>query len=182
MMGDRGAATQLAAKALRISSPAARGNAIVAAFIALPPVSASEWSVRAEQAFGGAAQTSIRNFALSYALLMNSEFKPAQLLLKQTFDSGLPSADEGLPVVLAWTLIETGKPQDAAPLLKFNPIANANGLTPYASLYLPRIFYLRGALAEKEGRTSDAAAEFKKFLALSGDTPLIWGEEKKARR
>jgi tetratricopeptide (TPR) repeat protein len=182
MMGDRGAATQLAAKAVRIASPAARGNAIVAAFLALPPVSASEWSVRAEQAFGGAAQTSIRNFALSYALLMNSEFKPAQLLLKQTWDNGTPAADEGLPVVLAWTLLETGKPQEAAPLLKFNPVVNANGLTPYAAIYLPRIFYLRGVIAEKEGRSSDAAAEVKKFLALSGDAPLIWGEEKKATR
>jgi hypothetical protein len=113
---------------------------------------------------------------------MNSDFKPAQLLLKQTWESGAPTADEGLPVVLAWTLLETGKAQDAAPLLKFNPVANANGLTPYASLYIPRIFYLRGVLAEKEGRTSDATAEFKKFLTFSGDMPLIWGEEKKARR
>ncbi|HXA51958.1 MAG TPA: hypothetical protein VNV86_16695, partial [Candidatus Acidoferrum sp.] len=40
MLGDRAAAKQLAEKAVRISSPAARGNAIVAAFLALPPVAA----------------------------------------------------------------------------------------------------------------------------------------------
>ena len=182
VMGDRTAAQQLAAKSVRIASPAARGNGIVAGFLALPPASASEWSVRAEQAFGGAEQTSIRNFALSYALLVNSEFKAAQLLLKQSWEGGGPVVDEGLPVMLAWSLLEDGKPQEAAPLLRFNPVANANGLTPYATFYLPRIFYLRGVLAEKEGRTSDAAAEFKRFLALSGDTPFLWGEEKKARR
>jgi len=182
ILGDRTAAQQLAAKSVRIASPAARGNGIVAGFLAMPPASASEWSVRAEQAFGGPQQTSIRNFALSYALLVNSEFKPAQLLLKQSWEGGGPVVDEGLPVVLAWSLLEDGKAQEAAPLLRFNPVANANGLTPYATFYLPRIFYLRGLLAEKEGRTSDAAAEYKRFLTLSGDTPFIWGEEKKARR
>ncbi len=59
---------------------------------------------------------------------------------------------------------------------------SANGLTPYTSFYLPRLFYLRGVLAEKEGRADAARAEFKKFLDLSGGVPLIWGEEKKAGR
>jgi tetratricopeptide (TPR) repeat protein len=182
MLGDRAAAGQLAAEGIRVASPQARGNAFVSAFLAMPAASASEWSVRAERAFTGPNAAGIRDFALSYALLVNGEFQAAQLLLKQTWESGAPAADEGLPVILAWTLIETGKPQEAAPLLQFNPVANANGLTPYASFYLPRIFYLRGVLAKKEGRTTDADAEFKKFLALSGDAPLVWGEEKKAQR
>ena len=181
MTGDRTTASQLAAKAVRVGSPAARGNALVAAFLAQPPASSSEWTVRAEQAFGGPAQNNIRNFALSYALLVNSEFHPAYLLLKQTWDSGGAIADEGLPVMIAWTLLEDNRPQEAASYLKLNPLPNANGLTPYAAFYLPRIFYLRGVLAQKEGRTADAAAEFKKFLTFSGDLPLIWGEEKKAR-
>ena len=180
MTGNRDAAAKLAADGLRIGTPAARGNAAVAAFLALPPASPSEWSVRAERQFGGPGQNNIRNFALSYALLVNSAFQPAGLLLKQIWESGLPIADEGMPVLLAWTYIKTGKPQEAAPLLRFNPVPNANGLTPYATFYFPRIFYLRGLLAQKEGRTADAAAEFKKFLALSGDTPLIWGEAKDA--
>ena len=53
-------------------------------------------------------------------------------------------------------------------------------MTPYTSFYLPRLFYLRGALAEKEGRGDVARAELKKFLDLSGGVPLIWGEEKRA--
>lgn len=182
MLGDRTAAQQLSGKGIRIASPQARGNAFVSAFLAMPAAGPSEWSVRAERAFAGPNAAGIRDFALAYALLVNSEFQAAQLLLKQTWESGTPAADEGLPVMLAWTLLETGKPQEAAPLLRFNPVANANGLTPYASFYLPRIFYLRGVLAQKEGRTSDADAEFKKFLTLSGDVPLVWGEEKKAHR
>jgi tetratricopeptide (TPR) repeat protein len=182
MMGDRPAAQQLAAKAASLASPAARGNAIVTAFLALPPASASEWTVRAEQQFGGPGQTNIKNFALAYALLVNREFQAAQLLFKQMWESGSPVADEGLPLMLAWCYLETGKPKEAAPLLRFNPVPNTAGLTPYVPFYLPRLFYLRGMLAEKEGRTGDAAAEFKKFLALSGSVPLLWGEEQKARQ
>ena len=182
MLGDRAAATQLSAKAVRISGPVSRGNAMVAAFLAMPPASSSEWSVRAEQTFGGPGQNSIRSFALGYALLVNREFQPAQLVFKEMWDSGAPIADEGMPVMLAWTLIETGKRQDAAPLLRFNPLPSANGLTPYVAFYLPRIFYLRAKLAEKDGRSADASAEFRKFLALSGNTPLIWGELEKAHQ
>jgi hypothetical protein len=162
-----------------VGSPTSRGNAIVAAFLAMPPAPASEWSVRAERQFGGANQTQIRNFALAYALLVNKEFGAAQLLFKQMWESGTPVADEGMPLMLAWCYLETGKVKEAAPLLRFNPIPNINGLSPYAAFYLPRVFYLRGLLAQKEG--GDARTEYKKFLALSGDLPLIWGEEKKAR-
>ena len=52
-------------------------------------------------------------------------------------------------------------------------------MTPYTCFYLPRIFYLRGLLASKEGRKDDARGYYEKFLALSGPDPLIWGEEKK---
>jgi tetratricopeptide (TPR) repeat protein len=181
MLGDRAAASQLAMKAVRIGSPAARGNAIVAAFLTLPPASGSEWSVRAEQQFGGPGQTQIKNFALAYALLVNKDFPAAQLLFKEMWDSGSPVADEGIPVMLAWSYLETGKVKEAAPLLRFNPVPSANGLTPYASFYLPRLLYLRGVLAQKEGRGDAARVEFKKFLDLSGGVPLIWGEENKAR-
>jgi Flp pilus assembly protein TadD len=179
MLGDRAEAAQLAAHAATAASPSARGNAIVAAFLAMPPATSSEWTVRAEQQFGGPGQTQIRNFALAYALLLNREFAAAQLLFRQMWESGSPIADEGMPVMLAWSYLETGKVKEAAPLLRFNPIPNANGLTPYASFYLPRLFYLRGLLTAKEGR--DPHPEYKKFLDLSGAVPLIWNEERKAQ-
>src|ERR1039458_5197780 len=69
--GDREGAPNLARKALSIAGPASAGNALVAKFLASPPASASEWEVRAEQQFPGPAQSAIRNFALTYALLLN---------------------------------------------------------------------------------------------------------------
>ena len=180
--GDREGAANLAQKALSIAGPASAGNALVAKFLASPPASASEWAVRAEQQFPGPAQSAIKNFALAYVLLLSRQFQPAMLLLRQMWEAGSPTADEGLPVMLAWCELETGHVKEAAPLLASNPIPSANGLTPYTGFYIPRLLYLRGLLAEKEGRAADARAYYDKFLALSGPDPLLWGEEKKVRR
>jgi Flp pilus assembly protein TadD len=180
--GDRERAAGLAQKALSIAGPASAGNALVAKFLALPPAGPSEWAVRAEQQFPGPPQSAIRDFALAYALLVQQQFQPAMLLLRQMWETGSPTADEGLPVMLAWCYLETGRLKEAAPLLADNPIPSVNGLTPYTGFYLPRLLYLRGLLAEKEGRAGDARAYYDKFLALSGPDPLLWGEEKKARQ
>jgi tetratricopeptide (TPR) repeat protein len=182
MSGDREGAAHLAQKALSIVGPASAGNALVARFLAQPPASSSEWVVRAEQQFPGPAQSAIKNFSLAYALLINQQFQPAMLLLRQMWETGSPTADEGLPVMLAWCYLETGRVKEAAPLLRSNPIPSANGLTPYTGFYIPRLLYLRGLLAEKEGRAGDARAYYDKFLALSGPDPLLWGEEKKVRQ
>jgi Flp pilus assembly protein TadD len=179
---DREGAARLAQKAISIAGPASAGNALVAQFLSQPPASSSEWAVRAEQQFPAPAQTAIKNFSLAYALLLNQQFQPALLLLRQMWESGSPTADEGLPVMLAWCYLETGRFKEAAPLLASNPIPSANGLTPYTGFYIPRLLYLRGLLAEKEGRAGEARAYYDKFLTLSGPDPLLWGEEKKVRR
>jgi tetratricopeptide (TPR) repeat protein len=181
MSGDRDGAARLAQKALSIAGPASAGNAMVARFLAQPPAGSSEWAVRAEQQFPGPAQSPIRNFSLAYALLINQQFQPAMLLFKQMWEAGSPTADEGLPVMLAWCYLETGRVKEAAPLLRPTPIPS-NGLTPYTGFYIPRLLYLRGLLAEKEGRAGDARGYYDKFLALSGPDPLLWGEEKKVRQ
>jgi tetratricopeptide (TPR) repeat protein len=182
MSGDREGAARLAQKALSIAGPTSAGNALVARFLSQPPASPSEWVVRAERQFPGPAQSAIKNFALAYALLVNQQFQPALLLFRQMWEDGSPTADEGLPVMLAWCYLETGRVKEAAPLLASNPLPSANGLTPYTGFYLPRLLYLRGLLAEKEGRACEARAYYDKFLALSGPDPLLWGEEKKVRR
>ena len=181
MSGDRDGAARLAQKALSIAGPASAGNAMVARFLAQPPAGSSEWAVRAEQQFPGPAQSAIKNFSLAYALLINQQFQPAMLLFKQMWEAGSPTADEGLPVMLAWCYLETGRVKEAAPLLRPTPIPS-NGLTPYTGFYIPRLLYLRGLLAEKEGRAADARGYYDKFLALSGPDPLLWGEEKKVRQ
>jgi Flp pilus assembly protein TadD len=182
MLGDRENAARLAQKAISLAGPNSAANALLARFLAQPPASSSEWALRAEQQFPGEAQTAIRNFALAYALLVNKEFQPAQLLLREMWENGAPTADEGLPVMLAWTDLETGRVKEAAPLLSTNPVPSAAGLTPYTAFYIPRLLYLRGLLAEKEGRKDEARAYYDKFLAVSGPDPLIWSEEKKVRQ
>jgi tetratricopeptide (TPR) repeat protein len=180
--GDREGAAGLASKALSIAGPTSAGNALVAKFLASPPASSSEWVVRAEQQFPGPAQSAIKNFSLAYALLLNQQFQPAGLLLRQMWEASGPTADEGLPVMLAWCDLQTGRVKEAAPLLASNPIPSIGGLTAYTSFYIPRLLYLRGLLAEKEGRSADARAYYDKFLTLSGPDPLVWGEEKKVRQ
>jgi hypothetical protein len=53
-------------------------------------------------------------------------------------------------------------------------------VNPFASFFFPRIYYLRGLAAEKSGRPDAARSDYALFLKLSGSTPLMWGEEKKA--
>jgi tetratricopeptide (TPR) repeat protein len=182
MFGDRTGAMGFAQKALSIAGPASAGNALVARFLAQPPATSSEWVLRAEQQFAGPQQAPIKNFSLAYGQLLNQQFQPAMLLLRQMWETGSPTGDEGLPVMLAWCYLETGKTKEAAALLRSNPVPPSGGLTPYTSFYIPRLLYLRGLLAEKEGRAADARSAYDKFLAISGPDPLLWGEEKKARQ
>ena len=180
MFGDRTGATNFAQKALSMAGPASAGNAHGGAIpgAAGRPVPPNGWCAPSGSS-RATPQTPIRNFALAYALLVNRQFQPALLLIRQMWETGSPTADEGLPVMLAWCYLETGKVKEAGPLLKFNPVPSSNGLTPYTSFYIPRILYLRGLLAAKEGRAADAHAAYEKFLAVSGPDPLLWGEEKR---
>jgi Flp pilus assembly protein TadD len=180
-LGDRAGATAAAQKSISLATPASAGNAVVARFLALPEAPAAEWSVRANQQFGAPAQAQLRNLALAYALLMNREFAAAQTVLEPMWRNGAALTDEGLPVLLAWCYVETGKLREAEALLRPYPIPPTGGPAVYTSLYLPRLFYLRGVVAEKGGRGEEARKEYRKFLDLSGADPLMWGEEKKAR-
>jgi tetratricopeptide (TPR) repeat protein len=182
VLGDRAAAAQLAQKAALLAGPSSAGAALVARFLAEPPASSSEWSVRAERLFPNASEDSLKSFALAYALLLGRQFQPASLLLSQLYDGANPSADPSLPVMLAWTCLETGRANDAAPLLRFNPIPSTKGLSLFASFYFPRIYYLRGLVAEKQGKPDEARANYQLFRQLSGPDPLIWDEEQRASR
>jgi tetratricopeptide (TPR) repeat protein len=182
VLGDRTAAVQLAQKAAHLAGPSSAGAAMVARFLAEPPASSSEWSVRAARLFPNASEDGIRNFALVYALLLDKQFQPASLLLKQLYDRASPSADPSLPVMLAWTCLETGRAKDAAPLLRLNPIPSISGVSLFAPFYFPRIYYLRGLVAAQEGKPDVARANYQLFRQISGPDPLIWGEEQRASR
>jgi tetratricopeptide (TPR) repeat protein len=182
VMGDRTAAAQLAQKGTLLAGPSSAGAAMVARFLTEPPAPPPEWSVRAQRLFPNAAENSLKDFALVYALLLDKQFQPASLLLKQLYDGANPSADPGLPVLLAWTCLETGRANDAAPLLRFNPIPSASGASMFAAFDFPRIYYLRRLLAEQQGKLGEARANYQVFRQLSGPDPLIWGEEQRASR
>jgi Flp pilus assembly protein TadD len=181
MLGDRPAAVNTARQALALAGPASVVIAVVADFLTQPPASSQEWVARAEQKFSGGGQAAIKDLALACALLLNRQFQPAQLLLQQMWDNGTPATDEGLPVLLAWADLESDRTGEAAPLLRFNPALNASGLGPFTPFYLPRLLYLRGLAAEKEGKRDEARANYGLFLKLSGPDPLMWGEEQKAQ-
>ena len=183
MSGDREGAARLAQKALSIAGPASAGNALVARFLAQPPGQFL--------GMGGARRTAIprpraeppsRISPWPTRCCINQQFQPAMLLFRQMWENGSPTADEGLPVMLAWCYLETGRVKEAAAAAALQPDSLRQRPTPYTGFYIPRMLYLRGLLAEKEGRTGDARAYYDKFLALSGPDPLLWGEEKKVRQ
>jgi hypothetical protein len=176
-LGDHAAAQQAAQKAVEAAPPAAAGLALLIRFATQPPASSSEWAIRAERAFPDAAMSQLKTSARAYALLFSKDFAGALPLLRETYASWNPARpDPGVPVLLAWAYVETGRPQDAAPLLRFNPISESSGLNPFTSFWFPRLFYLRGVVQPAERKP-----QFQLFLKLSGPNPLMWGEEEKAQ-
>jgi hypothetical protein len=111
---------------------------------------------------------------MAYALLLDREFQPASLTLKEIYNSGAPADDEGLPVMLAWTYLETGRDKEAAALLRFNPIPTSTGVGPFFGFYFPRLFALRAILANRSGKPDEARLDSQLFQKLSGPDPLVW--------
>jgi tetratricopeptide (TPR) repeat protein len=177
MLGDREAASELARKGAELTKFS--GQATLARFLSQPPASAAEWQARAKTLVPDPAQAAIGQVALADALLIAKEFSAALPGLQEMYDSGNPTADEGLPVLLAWANVETGHIPEAAELLHSNPPLADVGLTWSTSLYFPRIFYLRAVVAEKQGKPDVARENWRIFHTLSGPDPLMWGEEQK---
>ena len=121
------------------------------------------------------------SIAQAYPDLLNRRFDRALEVLRRMWENGAPPDGEGLPVLLAWCYLETGKTEEAAALLRSNPTPPNAGPNVATEFYFPRIFYLRGLLAQKQGRQEEARTQFRKFVDLSGPAPLFWGEEARAR-
>ena len=171
IMGNREAAAALAEKALAMATPASAETATVARFLAQPAASPAEWAARAGRLAPNPAQATIRNTALAYALLLAKQYQAAAPVLEQLYDQS-QSVGEGVPVLLAWTYLETGRAAEAAALLRFNPIPPTTGLGPFLSFYFPRFYYLRGAAAERLGKSAEARDNYALFQKLSGPDPL----------
>ena len=180
MLGDRAAATRMAQQAAAAAGPSSAEIVALARFLTGPPASPAEWATRAGHDFPGPVRNPVRDLALAYALLVAKEFQPASQALKQIYESADQADGQGaLPVLLAWTYLETGRDKEAAPLLRLNPIPATTGTGPLLAFYFPRIYYLRGLAASRAGKRDEAAANYQLFRKLSGPDPLLWGEEQK---
>jgi len=181
MLGHRDTAAQAAQKAVGLATPASATPALLARYLSQPPATPAEWDARANQLAPNPASAPIRTLAVSLALLLEKDYAAAAPRLQQMYDNGSPVTDESLPVLLAWSDLETGRVPEAAALLRFTPSLSDGGLTWSTPFYFPRIYYLRAVVAEKQGKAGEAQRNLSLFQQLSGPDPLMWGEEKKAR-
>jgi tetratricopeptide (TPR) repeat protein len=160
-LGNRDAAARFSQQAAATATPATGAIVAVARFIALPSTSPEEWSARASQMFPNAPPGSVKDYALGYALLLDGHFAAAVPVLTQ-LDAHTPAnGDRSAAIELAWALVQSGKPQEAAPLLKLNPVPNFGATAVFVPLYFPRIFQLRAAVG-------DNAAENRRIYAALG--------------
>ena len=142
--GDRAGGAQWALKASGAATQATAMDTVVARFVAQPPASAAEWTARADQLFRNVQQAEVKDLTLSYALLSDRHFAEAAEVLRRVYNG--PSPDPGIPVLLAWSLMESGHPAEATPLLRFNPVPPAAGIGPYTPFWYPRFLELRKKL------------------------------------
>jgi Flp pilus assembly protein TadD len=170
-LGDRSKATGFAQK-----------SSAVFQFLSQPSSPASEWTARAGRAFPALAGEQEKEAALAYALLADKKFAEAARVLERLYSSSPANASESFAVMLAWAYLETGKPKEAAALLRFNPLPSAAGVRELSIFDFPRLFYLRGRVAALAGNPQQAESYYKLFLKLSGDEPLEWGEEAAAEK
>ena len=176
-LGERSAADR-AAQAVAAIRGAAPGLAAVAAFLTQPHAPVAEWQARAGRLF---PQPAVQDQMIAYALLFGRQFHDALPFLRRAWEQSNPNTEEGLPVLLAWAMIESGQWDGMTSLVGPTPIPQAAGPGPLTSLYFPRLFYLRARNFERQGKKDQALENYRLFLKLSGPDAEMWEEEKRAR-
>ncbi len=175
LLGDRPAAAQFAQKAFEMPGVPVSAAAVVAQFLAQPPAPAAEMAARSKALFRNPGLETVDQLALACRYILDRQFSDAAPILQKLYDEGARTpADEGIPTMLAWALLETGRDKEAAPLLAANPIPPATGFTIFTPFYFPRVFALRKLAAEKAGKTQEAQENDKLYRTLSGSQPLVW--------
>jgi len=158
--------TELAGKAEALAkSPRTRNLSAICKIIAAPPVSAP-----------GPAM------AYVYALLFARRYAEAIAPLEAMYRETSPTGDGQVRILLAWAYVEAGRVAEARKLVQIYPLPLSAGDPFFASLIFPRIFYLRGAVLQNEGKRAKAKQSFELFLKYAGDVPDVFGDEAAARR
>jgi tetratricopeptide (TPR) repeat protein len=155
-LGDRPGAAEHARRAVAETLPATSPLVGLVAFLAQP------------EAYPAPQQSPLKDSARAYAALFSKQFQPAVAALEELYRRPTGEVDDGLAVLLAWAYEETGQWQRAAPLLRLTPLPQAAGLPLFSSLYFPRLFFLRGAVLEREGHGAEAGRYYQMFRQLSG--------------
>jgi Flp pilus assembly protein TadD len=168
LMGNNDAAAALAKQGATLAPPVWAPQATLVRFLTQAPASPEVWQTRAATLVRERPQAPVGKVALADALLLSKEYAAALPVLQAMYDGGNSSADEGLPVLLAWADVETGHIPEAAALLRLNPPLADSGLSWSTSLYFPEMFYLRSVVAEKQGKADEARENMRIFKALSG--------------
>jgi Flp pilus assembly protein TadD len=168
LLGDRETAARMAEKAAAAATPQTAGVIMVARFMAMPKADAAQWTARAAQMFPAPPQSSIKDYALAHALLLSEQFEAAVPVLTQLEARGQANGDRSAAIELAWALIRTGRWQEAAPLLRLNPVPSFGSTAIFAPFYFPRLYQLRAEVAEREGKTAEAAENRRIYTALGG--------------
>ena len=181
-LGDRAAAVPRAER----SSASAEGDmpmmTAVASFLTQPPAAAAEWETRAGRLFARPGQEVFRDQMTAYALLFQRDFRGALPYLRRAYQETNPNVEEGLPHLLGWAMMECGQWQGMTSLIGPSPIPPATWPGPLASLYFPRMFYLRGRNFDRLGKHDEALENYRVFLKLAGSDAEIWGDEERARK
>jgi hypothetical protein len=162
---DRAAAVRYAAQAGASGTPASAGSVAVSRLAVMPPASPAEWASRAEASFG---RSPLKEIALAYALLLDRHFAEAIPLLQKMEARTGTTGDRSVAIDLAWALIETGKVEEAAPLLRMNPVPSSDSATAFIGLYFPRLYKLRAIVAERQGKSNEAQEHRRVYAALGG--------------
>jgi tetratricopeptide (TPR) repeat protein len=180
-LGDRARARAFAGKAAASAGPASAGLAAVVRFLCDAPPSSAALTQQADRLFPDARLAIVKNLATTYALLFARDFTAAAPLLQDALDHSAPTPEESLPVLLAWTRIETKQGQEAARLLARYPAPNAAAVDVFKPLFYPRIFFLKAEVLRQSGQREEAAKNYRLFLQLSGPAAEIFGDEQRAR-
>lgn len=92
------------------------------------------------------------DLARGYAAMLAGRPRDAARSFSGLLDAAPPGSADGPEVLLAWALIESGRPEEARPLLAHNPIPDASADHPFLPLIYPRLLELRHRLGMAQSR------------------------------
>jgi hypothetical protein len=149
----RGHAEEALAKA---DSAPAQQLAMIARFLSRDVANPEKWRVAGASMFPNRPPHLLGRLALAYALVSRRYFEEAVPVLQDLLARAQFEGPEPVPTLLAWSLVETGQWEQAAPLLNSYSINQFVGEQIFTPLVFPRILELRARFLEHQRREKEA--------------------------